>query len=90
MLILVKRAFGLVTLLTGGTLLVFALGQKFFLPDHPFKVGPLIGGLVWGSVSWRFGRKWLFNWMVFGRSALPISALALASERQRSAVAENR
>jgi uncharacterized protein YegJ (DUF2314 family) len=62
-LTLLKRAFGLVTLLTGATLLIFGLGQMALVPDEPFQVWPLIGGLAWGAVSWHFGRKWLFNWM---------------------------
>lgn len=60
---LIKRAFGLVTLTTGAALLLFALGQKVLVPDERFHWGPLVGGVVWGLISWHYGRKWLFNWI---------------------------
>jgi hypothetical protein len=58
---LLKRAFGLVTLLVGLTLLVFGLGQPWLNPRRPFQIGPLVGGLFWGFLGFTYGRKWLFN-----------------------------
>src|SRR5262249_27799341 len=37
--------------------------QKALLPHQPFQWGPLIGSVIWAAISWRFGRKWAFNWI---------------------------
>ena len=58
---LLKRAFGLVTILVGLTMLLFGVGQTWLAPGKPFQFGPLVGGLLWGFLGLTFGRKWLFN-----------------------------
>ena len=82
---LIKRVFGLITLATGATLLVFALGQKVIAPNRPFQWRPLFGGIVWGAISWKYGRKWLFNWITL--DVMPVDpgdpAIALATQRAR-------
>lgn len=58
---LVKRAFGLVTILVGLAMLISGVGQTWLAPGKPFRFGPLVGGLLWGFIGLTFGRKWLFN-----------------------------
>ena len=56
-----KQGFGLVAILVGAGLLVAGVGQHWLDPGKPFRIGPLIRGLVLGGLFLSFGRKWLFN-----------------------------
>ena len=56
-----KRAFGFIAMVLGIGVLVMGIGQPWLAPEKPFRVGPLIGALVFGGAFLSFGRKWLFN-----------------------------
>jgi uncharacterized protein YegJ (DUF2314 family) len=56
-----KQAFGLVAIVVGAGLLIAGVGEHWVFPGKPFRIGPLIGGLVVGATFVSFGRKWLFN-----------------------------
>ena len=96
---LLKQLLGLVAILVGVALLGAALGQKWLRPEEPFAWGPLLGGLLWGSVSIYYGRRWLFD--LISLDVLPVEpgdpeveaakARAQASlERLWESLAENR
>jgi hypothetical protein len=81
---LLKRVFGVITLATGAMLLIVGVGQKALLPHQPFQWGPLMGGVIWAAISWRFGRKWVFNWIDLDVIAVDPGDPAIEAAAQRA------
>lgn len=81
-----KQALGLVAIVVGVGLLVTGVAQHWLSPSKPFRMGPLIGGLVLGSVFINIGQRWLFN--LIALDVLPVEPshpeIAEASRRAQA------